>query len=701
MTANKIVFIKRINWLRLLKRHAWVIVIFLFMSFLFMGKSLTNCQNTVIGDSGGGDHLSGIIWLFTFTNAPYGGTSLVTNFPFGESVSQPQLITSAVYLVPTWIISKAIGAVCAWNLMVLFGYMSSALVMYAFIYWLLRRRGIALFGGLAVGFTPYHYFESMGHLSYIQSALFVALLWAFLAFWKESNGRKALLLGVLTALLFYSDGYFPFIGGVMLAALFSYGLTRDLIDYRRKKDRMLVRRIKFLFLSLLAALVLLLPIAYVKVIYGDRIDKSLQGSRSNVMEELQRYGAKPADYILPSTESPVAPLRETAQNYRADHPHSEKGEYSLYLGFTVIALAAYATYMIIGRRNRLLASDSSWLKWVGGAGISIVFAAGLLSLVPHLKIGNLTVTMPSELLGQLTSYWRVPARLYLAVNVAVATLASIGLWVIVKGRRNNARRLLVISAVIILLIIELMPVNPLSRSDQWSFRNAYHTFQWLRDQHDIKAIAAYPMRPHPFSTSYFGDQVTHKKSMLNSFSSSDKELYLHRALAGLGDGQTLGVLKTMGINDVLLYRIPPGSQPAGLIHRYGDYGASVSSIDPSVKALDHALIPLDGFNPPGVDPKTQVGCHKALDLTANLTLRHLVKGPRNNNVQVGFTLKGQPGQSVILYSKGQLLGHESFDSRNELKRVSLTLDDDQLLSIYHISERSKDYVAVCDLTASN
>jgi hypothetical protein len=682
---------------RFILRHSLAIVVFLVMSLLFMGKSLTGCSTTIISAPSGGDHLAGIIWLYTFTNAPYGGVSHVTNFPYGESVSQPQLITSALLLVPTWVLSEVIGDICAWNMMVFFGYMSSALVMYGFIYWLVRKRGVALFAGLGIAFTPYHYFVSMGHLSYLQSAIFIALLWAVLSFWGTPTRAKAVLLGSLTASLFYIDGYFPFIGGIMLFALLAYALLTDALKYINGTKKEPLIRIKYLLFTGAALILFLLPIYYVKSVYGSRIETSLSNSRSSVKEELLRYGAKPADYLLPSTDGPIPPVREAVQDYRKDHPHSEISEYSIYLGVTVIGLAAYATILALKDKIPGLGFRRVTSRWLVGACLSVVIVAGLFSLSPQLKAGGLTFVAPSELLDNYVSYWRVPSRLYLVVSIAAVTLASIGLYSLFIRIRNPKLKALVIPVATLLLVIELMPVNPLNRTDELTLSKTNATYRWIRDQKDITALAAYPMRPHPFNTSYFGDQVIHSKPLLNSYSASDPELYLHRALAGPADKQTLGVLKTLGVSDVLLYRVPFSAHIEGLSHRYGNLGARVSSINEDVRPLEHALVPLDGFNPPDVDPATQVACHKTLDLTANMTIRHLVNKRPEQNLPVSFVLRGDPGQSVIIYSKGKILTSASFNKVSEERLVKLSLADDQVITVYHISDRTKDYVAVCNL----
>ncbi len=695
MKPQKKGLLSRYDWRRLFKRHIAVAAVFLVMSWVFMGRSLTSCQNTVIGSPGGGDHVAGIIWLFTFTNKPYGGVSHVTNYPFGQNVAQPQLITSAANMVPTWALSKVVGPYCSWNLMVLAGYMSSALLMYGFIYWLLRHRGIALFAGLAVAFTPYHYFKTYGHLSYTQSGLFVALLWAFLWFWKAPTRKKGIFLGILTGLLFYSDGYFPLIGGTMLGSLVFYAVITSLIG-KQQKTRLFRERIRYLLISFLTTFVLLLPIAFVQVKYGARIHASIESSRSNVIDEIERYGARAADYVVPSELQPFPPMRKLADNYRFHHSYSNPGEYTLYLGITVLALSVYALYEIFLRRHSAKKEDAHY-RWIVGALAFITLSTVLLSFLPYFKIAGYRILLPSDVLGHLTSLWRVYARLYLAVNIAVVSLAAVGLWY-ARGRIKNPRyRAALIATATILMLLDLMPFNPLSRHDEQSTKNAYPTYLWLRDNKDIKAIAAYPLLEYPFGTSYFGDQVVHRKPMLNNSNSSDTEVLLHRALMGLGDGQTPGVLRGLGINDVLLYRINFDNEASVLTPLYGDFGARLDHINATVAPLSHVLVPGAEFNVPSVDPLTQISCRQPLVPSATLVVRDL-SPPLASDVHIHFVLRGQPGQSLIISYGSSVLETVTFTSKGELRPVDLTVSDDQLITIYHLSLAASGFAEVCNLT---
>jgi hypothetical protein len=687
--------IEVIQWRRLFKRHIAAFVVFLGMSWMFMGTSLTSCSNTLIG-SIGGDHISGIIWFMKYTTAPYGGFSHVTNFPYGESVAQPQLITSALHMVPTWLLAKVVGPVCSWNLMVLAGYMLSAITMYAFIYWLIRHRGVALFAGIAVGFTPYHYYKTNGHLSYIQSQLFVLLLWSFIAMWRAPSKFKAVLFGVLVACLFYGDGYFPLIGGSMLAACLAFAIGAKLISRTKKSQAELKLRLRYLLLSAATCFVLILPIAAVQLMFGQRIHNSLTAARGNVLLEIKVYGAHPADFFLPSETHPIPVVQRFVSHYRATHVYSNNGEYHLFLGYTVMALAAYALYFALRRRAKRETEQESLLRWVTGMALAITIICGLISAVPIIRIFGVKIPLPSFFIGHLTSLWRVFARMYLAINVGAVTLAAIGLWQLRLRFKKQLHRGIIIAILTLLMIVEFLPVNPFSRIDQWALSTASPTYWWLKGQKDIKDIAAYPIIEHPGGTTYFGDQVVHEKPLLNSDAATDSQLLLHRAIAGLGDGQTLGVLKGLGINDILLYRTSIQNESQGLTQLYGTFGARVDAIKPNIQAINNVLTPDTGFAKPTIDDMTQISCRQSISSVASMTVKPL-NSKSENNVPIHFDIKGKPGQSVIVHVDGMVVYSTTFSSIGQLKPVDLTVNDNQVITVYDLSDPSFGFTEICNL----
>lgn len=64
------------------------------------------------------------------------------------------------------VLSSLTTPICGLNLVLLLGYMSSGLLMFGLVKWLLKRFDIALFAGYAAAFVPFHIFKGQSHINY-------------------------------------------------------------------------------------------------------------------------------------------------------------------------------------------------------------------------------------------------------------------------------------------------------------------------------------------------------------------------------------------------------------------------------------------------------------------------------------------------------------------------------------------------------
>ncbi len=683
--------------LAVIRVHFIALVLPFILSWAFMGQSLTSCKTTVIG-SVGGDHLSGIISVFNIGSKPYGGISHLSNYPYSENITQPQLVTNATLMVPGWIASKLVGPICSWNLMVLSGYLLSFAAMYCFIYWLTKRRSVALFAATAVAFTPYHYFKTHGHLSYVHSELFVAILWSFIALWRKPSRILSLVFATCVALLFYTDGYFPMIGGIMLAGIGSYVLGSLGLEYKKRRKLTAESKIRLMHLlvSSVVACVLLLPIVFVKLRYGSQIGTNLGTVRGNLLLELKTYGAQLPDYFVPSQEHPVGLIRDLARDYRDSHIYSNKGEYHLYLGYSVLFLAGLGVWRFW--KTKKIPKKYLDSSWVVGLSIVVLGFAFFVSLVPYVELFGIDFVMPSRVIGMVTSFWRVYARLYLVVNLALVTIAAIGFHHLLLLIKSRHRRLTVSVLILAILIFEMLPINPISRDDEWSLTDFSDTYSWLGKQPEIQSVAAYPLvDPTHLNSSYFADQLVHKKPLFNSYKSVDSNALLHYAMSGIKDPQTLGALKTLGINHVLTYQMPT-SVSNDLIPLHGTYGARVSQVKPSVKARTTILVPDASYQMPVISKSTQVSCRMPATQIGIIGFRQLNKSSVVHSFSGGLDVKGQPGQRTLISQDSSILADITFTQKEEVVRVNLeNIRTDSPLKQYSINSEKLGYAQICNL----
>src|SRR6185437_13423228 len=101
-------------------------------------------------------------------------------------------------------------------------------------------------------------------------------------------------------------------------------------------------------------------------------------------------------------------------------PHDEK---ILFFGYVTLALAAYAVWLLIRRRESL---PRPWRMPMTVAAISAPIAF-LLSLPRTLDVFGVAIPTPTYALGVFTSFYRVYARVGYVVGIAAALLAAAAL----------------------------------------------------------------------------------------------------------------------------------------------------------------------------------------------------------------------------------------------------------------------------------
>jgi hypothetical protein len=185
---------------------------------MYMGPSTWNCKDTLIGF---GDSTGGPIWRNSLKPSQpfFGGPEKMTNFPFGEDLYSPVGIVAAGQTLEMRTISKVVGPVCAYNAMNIIGFLSTAILMFWFVYYLTKRYWIGLVAGYIVSFTPYAQTKVGGHPSYGYTSLLILVFWAVHHLIKRSNIKSAAYLAIILACCFYFDPYFILLAGTVIAAI--------------------------------------------------------------------------------------------------------------------------------------------------------------------------------------------------------------------------------------------------------------------------------------------------------------------------------------------------------------------------------------------------------------------------------------------------------------------------------------------------
>lgn len=500
---------------------------FLIVTWIHMGPSLTHINTVVLNIPG--DHTSGIIYTsWVHPNTPVPGNTTLTNYPTGESLRLPIVLSSQVLSVGHWLLSHFGNAVTGWNLLVFIGYMGNALLMFGFIRWLTKNTWASLFSGYALAFTPYHVFASRGQIAGFYGGMFVLGIWQFLSMWQKPHWLKAVSLGTILGISFYTDGYFILIGLVLLMALWVSALGYGLWI---KSAKAIKGQLLSLLLVSVVAGIFLFPLVLINFIYASKINSLFDNARGSIEANAQTYSAQLSMYFNPKS--------------------------LIYLGFSVLVLAAVSVYLLckyVRRNPHKQLEATNFRLFVIWTALVITLLAIWISLRPVVHILGIPVYNPSRVIIFLTSAWRVFGRLYSLVSIGVIILAGLGLASLI--RKFPARRWLIIFVSFLILISELGFYSHVNKAPTFNYNDIPQVYRWLKDNPQVRAVAEYPLDEPPQGTylaDYFTFQQISSKPMINTYLPNSPQMPLRRSIVGISDPQTLPVLRALGV-DVLNVR---------------------------------------------------------------------------------------------------------------------------------------------------
>lgn len=578
-----------------------VAIFFGLLAALFMGPILLHFGSAVHGFWG--DGTGGIIWLNELKLPVFGGPTDAVIFPYGDNLFRPDFITGAAFVVPFWILANIFGAVAAWNLIVFGAFWLCGVSMYYLVKRLTASPLAALWAGVAFAYMPMHQYKAFGHIAYLLVFVFVFILWQLLNFLTNPSKKNAVLLGLISALSFYVDGYYVLFTLVLVGVPLLYTLGRALWRLSRKTAEDCKRLLLSLAVFAGTGVAALMPIIYFKLAYGAQIAAGLAMARGDFMSNVEVYTARWYDFVLPIETHPIFGAWVTS--FRATHNHgSNTSEHTLYLGFVLLALVAWTAYFFWKHRADKKIKEVLVTRQTMIVLALVAIVALAISLQPFVHIFGFRIPMPSRILSEFVQYWRVYARLILIIDLVLVVIASVGLAVLIKRFKSRSAAVAVVAILIVVTVFEYLSFNPFKRQDIWYYNRLSSANQWLAQQKDVQVIAVYPLvdQPNGLASLYTTEQGIHDKKMINSGTISAKKTRLRAAIGGLNDPQTLPVLKALGVQAVMTHEINNDTQVSGLelLHQANDapagYAADVGiyKIAPSVIKARYALVPETG-----------------------------------------------------------------------------------------------------------
>jgi hypothetical protein len=460
------------------------------------------------------------------------------NAPDGLPVRWALNLASFPSVLVLYVLGVMFGATAAFGLFAMIGYVASGMAMFLLARRLTGSAWIAFIAGWAFAFHPF-VLVTGEHPNFIHGWVLVVMLWRFLELIEEPTVRNGVWVGAASILCMSWTQYFVLIGGVafwvlVLTAL-AIGLARGLL---RAYAVSLAPAI-----GLAAGFVLVMR----TLLLSTGEDETLPG---NTLLDIVQTSARLPMYLVPPAHSLFG---DWTVDYLGRHGWNAV-EWTLYVGVSVLALALVALIAALTRRL-----DARRARAVV-VGAILVASAFVMSLPPVWDVGGRSLRLPSSILFEASSSWRLYSRFALVVMLGLCLLAALGLHALTSrlGRR----------AAVALLIVATVAV-PL---DLWNrFPNRVYEFDTPRIYETLRAappgtLAEYPLRPVEAVGDYLDlvDQEAHGKPIVNGYFQGPDE---RRALSigALDDPLTPGALATLGVRYVLLvpHREGPGVPPPG------------------------------------------------------------------------------------------------------------------------------------------
>lgn len=412
-----------------------------FVLVLFWPVTLA-LDSTVVGR---GSDAFGTVWWFWRLQQEGGyhlfGTTqhILTGAPFGWNEGNGLNLQLLLPYYPGYLLTKIVGPVAAFNVVLLSGYVLSAASMYLLARYLGCAWFVSTWAAVAYVVFPAH-LERTPHASLVHLEFLPLLILALAAAARRPTWLRFSLVGLVTLACWLTSGYF---GTMAFVTSVAFALGAGLA-WRWRRGAKLV-----LGSTLAAAAASLLIVIFAASLAGVGRDAGLD----RVAGDLSVYGLRPTELVVPSADNLL--VGEHLQGFYSKRLHgSNPTETNNYLGLLTILLAAAWLVVAWRRRKRLSADVRS-----ATAGLVAVVVAGLAFAAPSPigVFGHLWTWTPSRILWEFVPAFRVPSRWTVLVMTALVPLAALGLqtgWAAL-GRRN-ARRSRVAAASVALVAIAML-----------------------------------------------------------------------------------------------------------------------------------------------------------------------------------------------------------------------------------------------------
>lgn len=458
----------------------------------------------------------------------------MTGAPFGWDDTNALNIQWLIPYYPAYLLTKAFGALAAYNLIILSGYVLSGAAMYLLVRYLGCRPLVAGWAGLVYIVFPWHLMR-VPHASLVHLEFLPLLLLSLVAATRRPTWSRFVWVAAATAACWLTSGYF---GAMAVITTIAFALGALLPGAFRE------RRWRFFGLAIGSTLAGTLAVAA----FARAADVGRTTGLNRRIQDVHGWGLHLTELFVPASRNFVFG-RWTEPFLQMRQHGSYPVETTNYLGTLTILLAV--AWLVLAWRRRAGLEPPQLVMTASFAVVTIV--ALLFALPGPLSIAGHSVWTPSWILWQVVPAFRVPARWSIVMMTALVPLAALALHDVAgaASRYGRRRRVPVLGAAVVVVAAAVsfaeLALDP--TASRLSTKPTPTEYAALA-QTPPGIVAEYPLVPQ---FGYFFWQSVHHRPLLNTLAFGSPADDEQHALVNPRTPGTAAQLALLGVTAIVTH----------------------------------------------------------------------------------------------------------------------------------------------------
>lgn len=480
------------------------------------------------------------------------GDSYGTLYSFWLSKTQPMnylFPNQAVLVFIGKYLSIAFGEVRAYNLIVLFQFVFSAVPFYLLVRKYTKNEVAAILSGLLVMLAPYRMARALQHMNLAD----IGFIGFFIYFLLKSDEKPSILNFLLTALVFVLGTLESFQYGLFMGAIFfSFVVAKFLVKlFGRSMNQTRVKSVAWGSVVAIGAFLVLALFAKNFFFDFKQVNGGGQAVSAPVRKqaELNTYSAFGYYYLYPSPDNPFfKPFTHGKYYEQIKDLGTNLIEQTVYLGYlSIILTLVFGFFFVVKKKTRKVAVfDVVFLLVVGLLGFIVSYSADW-------RIGSHSLSSPAIFIFKYLPFFRVYTRLGILTMASLAIFAGLGFNYLFVKLRDTRTKVAFSILVFCILIIEFayFPAGRVLGVDQSS---APAVYQWLAGQPGQMNVIEYPFITNDSSRgySYLLWRRIHQKELLNADATiTTQDTYT--VLKDIASTSTIARLKDLQVRYIIVH----------------------------------------------------------------------------------------------------------------------------------------------------